>query len=493
MIIERLLDASRLACLRRRLQRQLAHAPEQGLISITLDLGAANEDWLTTDIARADTFYWAQPGGDELAENDAARHNRKANTRPKTPDYRLALGRAMIFSTVGVARFTALQVAFNGLLPVWQHDDSEQTGIVAAAHIGFAFEDEGQDEHPNARLCVPAILLQNQGGYASATFSCAARDGHHAVQRWCDELRASKNLRQPINKRNVWTRQAAPLPDRAFLARARAAINDIKKGTIEKVVLTRCVQIVAEHAIAVTPVLAALAYRHPECTIYGVGQSGSAFVGATPERLVSLLKGIVRADALAGTAWLSPASALAQAGSLQLQGNKNSHEQQLVVDAVRAALVPLCTSIDPPQTPEIMQVRELQHLRTRMTGRLRPGCDLFDLLAHLHPTPAVGGTPTVAARQWLHAHGEQRGAWYTGGIGWIDRHGDGEIAVPLRCARIKGAQAELFAGAGIVAGSDPEQELAETEAKLGAMIDALRHAIRWEPRPAPESGRTGTQ
>jgi len=485
MIIERLLDASRLACLRRRLQRQLAHAPEQGLISITLDLGAASEDWLTTDLARADTFYWAQPGGGELARND--------EVRQKAPDYRLALGRAMIFSTVGVARFTALQVAFNGLLPVWQHDDSEQTGIIAAAHIGFAFEDEGQDEHPNAQLCVPTVLLQNQGGYASATFSCTARDGHNAIQRWSDELRASQNLRQPMNNRNTWVRQATPLADRAFLARARAALNDIEKGTIEKVVLTRCVQIVAEHAIAVTPLLAALAYRHPECTIYGIGQSGSAFVGATPERLVSLVKGIVHADALAGTAWLSPASALAQAGSLQLQGNKNSHEQQLVVDAVRTALVPLCASINPPQTPEIMQVRELQHLRTRITGRLRPESDLFDLLAHLHPTPAVGGTPTTAARQWLQAHGEQRASWYTGGIGWIDRHGDGEIAVPLRCARIKGTQAELFAGAGIVAGSDPEQELAETEAKLGAIIDALRHATRRGPCSAPGSGRTGTQ
>ncbi|HRF74871.1 MAG TPA: chorismate-binding protein, partial [Accumulibacter sp.] len=144
--------------------------------------------------------------------------------------------------------------------------------------------------------------------------------------------------------------------------------------------------------------------------------------------------------------------------------------------------------LNPPQAAEIMQLGELQHLRTRITGRLRAGVGLFDLVAGLHPTPAVGGSPGSAARQWLRRHGDRRGAWYTGGVGWIDRDGDGEVVVALRCARIKGRAAELFAGAGIVAGSDPTQELAETEAKLSVISAELRRPRRVASRQTPRSG-----
>jgi len=456
------LDAARLALLRERLREQLADAPANGLLSITLDLGAGPAGWLKADLARTQAAYWARPQGG---------------------DYRLALGQAMLFTTAGPARFSALQAAFAGLAPHWRHDDSERTGIVPAAHIGFAFADDGADDLPNARLTVPAILLQTRAGRSTATFSCAVRDGDAALGRWLAELHELNELHAaglsgclPIRP-NALRRRAAPLADRAFLARTRAALADIAAGKLEKIVLTRSVRFDAAAPIAIPPLLAALEHRHPECTIYGIGEHGQCLLGATPERLVALENGVARADALAGTAWLGAPATDARPGSLKLQDDKNSREQQLVVDAVRAALAPLCLALDPPQAPEIMQLRELQHLRTCVAGRVRQNVGLFDLIARLHPTPAVGGTPGAAARQWLHSHGDRRESWYTGGIGWIDRDGDGEVAVVLRCARIVGAQAELFAGAGIVAGSDPAQELAETEVKLGAMSDALRHAL----------------
>jgi isochorismate synthase len=288
-------------------------------------------------------------------------------------------------------------------------------------------------------------------------------------------------------------RKTDPLADRAFLARARAALADINAGQLEKIVLTRNARLEAEAPIHLASLLATLNRRYPECTIFSFGNKGQSFVGATPERLVSLNGRMVQADALAGTAWIGTAAHSGQPGSLRLQDDKNSREQQLVVDAVRAALLPLCAALEPPQEPEIMQVRELQHLRTSVTGRVRDGVGLFDLIERLHPTPAVGGTPTIAARQWLRTHGEQRGAWYTGGIGWIERSGDGEIVVPLRCARIAATQAELFAGAGIVAGSDPAQELAETEAKFGAIIDALQHVVPHGEHADNDAEKTGTQ
>jgi isochorismate synthase len=399
----------------------------------------------------------------------------------------------MILTTAGPARFSALQAAFSGLVSAWLHDDSEHTGILPAAHIGFAFAEDEPEDWPNARLVVPAILLQNRAGRSTATFSCAVRDGDTAIERWVDELQsANRRLTAPAGL-NALQRRPALLADRAFLARAQAALAAISAGELEKIVLTRSVRFDAALPIGIAPLLAALNYGHPECTIYGIGQQGQCLLGATPERLVTLENGTVQADALAGTAWPSSAANSAQPGSLKLQDDKNCHEQQLVVDAVRAALAPLCRSLDPPKPAEILQLRGLQHLRTTIAGRVSKDVGLFDLIDHLHPTPAVGGTPSVAARQWLHAHGDQRAAWYTGGIGWINRDGDGEVAVALRCARIAGTRAELFAGAGIVAGSDPAQELAETEVKLGAMIAALHDAQLPGRTVRAESSRTGTE
>ena len=473
MSLNQLLDASFLALLRRRLDVQLASATAQQLLSITLDLGTGHDNWLLNDLNRTHASYWARP------EHPGER--------------RLALGSAMIFSTAGPARFSALQAAFTGLATAWRHDDSEHTGATPAAHIGFAFDEDTQSEQPNARLVIPAILLQNRAGYLTATFSCTARDADEAIERWSSELRAAAPQHGAQRKPAALLRKTDPLADRAFLARARAALADISAGRLEKIVLTRNTRLEAGEPIHTASLLATLSRRYPECTTFGFGSKGQSFVGATPERLVSLKGRLVQADALAGTAWIGTAANSGQPGSLRLQDDKNSHEQQLVVDAVRAALLPLCTALEPPQKPEIMQIRELQHLRTSVTGRVRDGIGLFDLIERLHPTPAVGGTPRIAARQWLRTHGEQRGTWYTGGIGWIDRSGDGEIVVPLRCARITGRQAELFAGAGIVAGSDPAQELAETEAKFNAIIDALQHAAITCEHTAAIPTRTGTQ
>jgi isochorismate synthase EntC len=187
------------------------------------------------------------------------------------------------------------------------------------------------------------------------------------------------------------------------------------------------------------------------------------FLGATPEQLVGLRAGVARADALAGTAW----------SDLPLAIDKNTHEQQLVVEAIRQALEPLCTHLQLPPAPQVLQLRDLQHLWTPVSGEVRAGVGLFDLIARLHPTPAVGGWPTAAACDWLRRNGEKRPGWYGGGIGWIDRKGDGEVAVALRCGLMTPGRIELTAGAGIVAGSLPAHEFSETEAKLATMLGVL--------------------
>jgi isochorismate synthase len=483
MNLAELLDGPRAALLRRRLRARLPGAAARGLLSVTVDLGrGGDEPWLDVDLARPQLNWWARPRATGSDSTQCA---------GASGDSRLAIGSAMSFSSAGPARFSALQAAFSGLAPVWEHDDWQGTGFVPAAHIGFAFDENAGDtaeDLPNARLLVPAILLVNRAGRCTATFSCAVSEGEGALERWRTALRAAQPRDRtpsaaPVS--GVVHRRSAALADRAFLARARAALAEIAGGGLDKLVLARSIHFDSASRIAVAPVLAALADRHPECAIYGVGEREQCFVGATPERLVSLRQGLVEADALAGTSWLAVAPPAGSLHSLALQHDKNTREQQLVVDAVRAALAPLCAALASPTAAEVLQLRELQHLRTRVRGRVLAGVGLFDLIARLHPTPAVGGVPSSAARHWLRSHGDRRGAWYSGGIGWIDRDGDGEVVVALRCARIKGRQAELFAGAGIVAGSDPAQELAETEAKLAVITEALRHALGQGQGSAP--------
>ncbi|MBK1679110.1 isochorismate synthase [Rhodocyclus tenuis] len=493
MSLPQLLDVAQRGELRRRLGARLspllAGVPAHGAISITLDLGYGRCDWLDTDFTSAQAFWWARPESDE---------------------WRLALGQALIVASAGPNRFPALRAAYAGLTADWLHCDADATGLQPAAHLGFAFDDEEQEQLPNARLVVPAVLLVSRHGRLSATFSCSGRDSEAAVDGWVHELsalgRSRHGKRAERSAGQQLLRQENPLADRAFIARVRAALAGIAAGRLQKLVISRSVRLEAQHAIAIAPVLAALAARHPACTLYAVSRPGFAFVGATPERLVALSAGIARADALAGTSWAArpaaektsdattaPAAAAAPA-SLRLEDDKNSREQGHVVDAVRTALTPLCRRLTQSQTPEVLRLRDLQHLRTVFTGELTDDVGLFELIAALHPTPAVGGTPTHAARAWLRARRERRAAWYSGGVGWIDAAGDGEVVVALRCARIAGRHAACDAGAGIVAGSDPAQEFAETEVKLAAAIDALSHAEHATAPAADESAvRTGTQ
>jgi isochorismate synthase len=444
-----LLDAPRLAVLRARLTNQLADAPADALLSIRLDLGGGRDDWLGEGFGGDHFMYWAQPVSD---------------------DFRLGLGRALVFSSAGPARFSALQAAFAGTARSWRHDNDCEHGHAPAAFLGFAFADDAPgalaDDLPNALLTVPAVLLQSRHGRRTATFSCAARDGAAALDRW----RAALHPAPAASSSAAGRRQAEALAEHAWLARVRLALGEIAAGRLDKVVLSRCVRLVAERPFALPHLLSTLGARHPESTVYAVGRGTHAFLGVTPERLVSLAAGTASADALAGTAW--PDTLI----SGTLADAKNSREQRLVVDAVHRALTPLCTRLDVPARPEVLQLHDLAHLRTRLEGSVRPGVGLFDLIARLHPTPAVGGAPAAAAGDWLRCHQERRDGWYSGGIGWIAPNGDGEVAVALRCASIAGNEATLSAGAGIVAGSEPTQELAETEVKLGVMLDALRQA-----------------
>lgn len=379
--------------------------------------------------------------------------------RPEQDLRLLGCGAAFVATSAGPGRFTALHAAQHGLLQSWLCGDTARP----VAFTGFAFAPNGGEPLPNARLWIPELLLRDAGGTVTVTLSTPAAHAATALTRWQSLWHT---WTQPaVLPAPTFTVKDNPLAVQAFLSRGHAALRAIAAGEVDKLVLTRSVDLTANAAIDPLPLLAGLAARHSNCASFGVGHAGKAFVGASPETLLSLSGRQVCVDALAGTAW--------QSSSRALGDDKNRREHDFVARAVALGLADLCSDIVLPDAPEVMRLAGLTHLRRRIHARRGVDVSAFDLIARLHPTPAVGGTPTAAALDWLQRHGDRRCAWYTGGIGWLDAHGDADIAVALRCGLIEAKTITLYAGAGFVAGSEPAQELAETEAKLAAMRDVL--------------------
>ena len=207
------------------------------------------------------------------------------------------------------------------------------------------------------------------------------------------------------------------------------------------------------------------------CYLLYWDEGGALFLGAA-ERLVSLRHGVVRADAVAGTAAVD---AVGDTGKLRLLDQaKDRREQEVVLRAILAAIGSICSDVTAPDTPSLQELRHRVHLRTEVVGTAPVGTHVLDLVARLHPTPAVAGTPLEAALRLIESLEPRPRGWYAGPIGWVDAAGDGDFAVGIRSALVEGNQALLYAGAGIVEGSIASREWEECTAKMRFVEDAIR-------------------
>ena len=252
-----------------------------------------------------------------------------------------------------------------------------------------------------------------------------------------------------------------------------AAVELLEKGDLAKVVLARRIDIAANRPFVVSDVLERLVALYPSCMAYSV----EGFVGASPELLISRRGDAVDSHPLAGTVARSGDAHGDELLVARLMGtSKIRREHRVVVDAIAGALAPSCSSLEVPDGPAVLGLRNVSHLATHITGRLAPGPHLpsaLELAARIHPTPAVGGSPSEEALRYLQkVEGFDRGR-YAGPVGWMDSRGDGSFALGIRCAELSGAAARIYAGNGIMAGSDPAEELAETQLKLQALLAAL--------------------
>ncbi len=251
----------------------------------------------------------------------------------------------------------------------------------------------------------------------------------------------------------------------------RTATKRIAEGHLTKVVLARELAVRADTDLDPATVFLRLDETAPHAYRFCV----DGFVGASPELLVSRLGEVVRAQPMAGTAPRSgdPDSDRRVAAELAASG-KDRWEHQITIDAVHEAILPWCSYLDAEPAPSVVAAGPVQHLATLVEGRLSaPLPSVLDLVAALHPTPAVGGWPRATALD-LQAELESadRGR-YAGPVGWVDASGNGAFAVGIRSAELDGSHARVFAGVGVVADSDPAAELAETRAKARAVLDAL--------------------
>jgi menaquinone-specific isochorismate synthase len=255
--------------------------------------------------------------------------------------------------------------------------------------------------------------------------------------------------------------------------RVAKAIDEIEKSELEKVVLARDLIVNSHRPIDARKILRNLGAEYPSTWIFAV----DGLVGATPELLLRLSRGMVTSRVLAGTISKTgdDEKDLALAASLA-RSSKDLEEHEYAVRSVADALDPFCTSTNVPESPFVLHLANVMHLATDVTGALiesKKNVDAFTILEKLHPSAAVCGTPTyLAAKVIKNIEGMSRGR-YAGPVGWLDARGDGELGIALRCGQIKENEIQIYAGCGIVAGSNPEKELTESNAKFAPMRSAL--------------------
>lgn len=343
---------------------------------------------------------------------------------------------------------------------------------------GAAFAPGAADRAPwlgfgDAWFVLPRWTYTHDGARGFLVLAVDAHDAADAA-RWRDELAAHRAA-------FAGGVPARPQPALVELGRADAAewrrqvteITDaIARGVCSKIVAARTCSVALAGPVRAAELLAALDDRHADCVrVLIKPPAAGALVAATPERLVRRDGQVVLCDALAGS--IARTGDVESATDALLASTKDRREHDLVVDMIRGALAGAGAEVEAPAEPAVKALRHVLHLHTPFRAVLRTPRHVLELAARLHPTPAVGGTPTDVAAAWIRAHEPTARGWYAAPVGWFDLDGNGELAVALRCGVITGSRAQLWAGAGVVAGSDPERELAETEVKLRAMLGAL--------------------
>lgn len=349
------------------------------------------------------------------------------------------------------------------------HDDPADTSGAGAIALGALPFDRSKP----GRVVVPSLLVgrrEDGSGWITAVSSDASIDPENLVR---DAIAASTHERPrkdlPTGPTRFDIRSQRSIDD--WCAALVAAREELRAGFADKVVLARAVDILTDEPISRRTLLERLRAVYPSCMIYGIDD----LVGASPELLVARDGNEVRSHPMAGTAPRSDDPVVDARLAADLKASaKDLVEHRYTIDMVHETLLPWCSWLDEEAEPSLVTMANVRHLATLVEGRLSdPPASVVELLRALHPTPAVCGSPRERAFELIDRLEELDRDRYAGAVGWVDSHGDGEWAVAIRCARLTDSGARLMAGVGVVADSDPVSELAETRAKLQALLGAI--------------------
>ena len=400
--------------------------------------------------------YWAPPGEEEVA----------------------GLGATFTLTAEGPDRFRSVQAQ---ALATWVKLDVSQKDELAPRlrfFGGFAFQ-PGQAKtgvwqgFGDARFVMPTLsyLKSAQGAWLQLVVRSTGWD-RAAFENELEALLISalhalftpNSVRE--RPREVGREEGSP---EAWAELVAAIQSEIKQGHVQKIVAARRVGLSLDRELQPALVQARLREDAPESTRFAFRVGAATFLGATPEQLVQKRGLELRTEAVAGSIDTDDAGSATRL----LESDKDSREHEFVVREILRVLEPLTSELAPSAEREVHRLRTVLHLRTTIRGTLREPSHVLELVARLHPTPAVGGVPTAAAIDFITEHEPQERGWYTGPFGWFDAAGDGRFVVALRSGVVSGKNAELYAGAGVVQDSNAPSEFAETRWKLAALLGAL--------------------
>ena len=358
----------------------------------------------------------------------------------------------------GADRFKQARTWWNQQLSQFKiQNNVHGSGTGPVLFTSFSF-----DQQQNSVLVIPEIVLAKKGNKSWVTWIGDAKQPDF-----------SKLLSTVPSGEITW--DTGSISEEKWREQVGYAIKSIKDGRLEKVVLARDQIARSDQPINVRSILQRLEIDYPSTWLFLV----DGLIGATPELLVRLSKSLVTSRVLAGTIQKTGNEDrdLALAASLA-KSSKDLEEHEYAVRSVTDALEPFCSSTNVPESPFVLHLSNVMHLATDVTGVLNDSAkqaDIFTLIEQLHPTAAVCGTPTDIAKQLISDLEKMNRNRYAAPVGWVDANGDGEIAIALRCGLLleDKKSMRIFAGCGIVAGSDPETEFAESQAKLMPMRTAL--------------------
>ncbi len=390
-----------------------------------------------------------------------------------------ALGAAAVIEERGTGRFERAAARWRRLATHAECDPPDGppgAGLIAVG--GFAFADDGGRARQWAgfapgSLVVPEISLARAGDDVRMTVAVAPGGDVERTLERVEALIGDRPMPLLDPAPTAHADVASVMPPEHFEQAVDRATERIRRGDFEKIVLVREVAVHAPTDHDAAAVFDVLRTNFADCFVFCVGRGDAAFVAASPELLVRREGARAQTVALAGSIRRSADPAVDDHLAEQLlRSAKDREEQAIVTRRIAATLRRHAVWVAAADEPTVVKVANIQHLATPIRAQLRHPVGALELAGLLHPTPAVGAEPRAAIDAIPGLEGVDRG-WYAGAIGWTDASEDGEFCVGLRCALLRGREARCYAGVGVVRESEPAQELAETEVKLGALLPVL--------------------